>query len=35
LVFSLCLRFPGCFGLAAFCIFFDCCVNIFYCIFCT
>jgi hypothetical protein len=35
LVFSLGSRFPGSFGLDAFCIFFDCCVNVFYGIFCT
>jgi len=37
LVFSLCPGFPGCFGLGAFCFlhFLDCCINIFYVIFCT
>jgi hypothetical protein len=40
LVFSLCPGFPGCFGVRSFllfpfCIFFDCCVNVFYGVFCT
>jgi hypothetical protein len=35
--FSLCLKFLGCFvlGVIAFCIIFDCCVNVFNGISCT
>jgi hypothetical protein len=33
-VFSLCPGFPGCFGLGAFCFLHQCCVNVFYGIFC-